>query len=85
MSEVTTVGLDLAKSVFQVHGADGTDHAVVRKKLRRAQVLDFFNRLPGLAPVPFRCVAHVRRRSFRKPRAIFRPALNVACVGCRNR
>lgn len=46
MSEVTTVGLDLAKNVFQVHGADGAGRAVVRKKLRRAQVLEFFNQLP---------------------------------------
>jgi len=35
MSEVTTIGLDLAKNVFQVHGADGSGHAVIRKKLRR--------------------------------------------------
>lgn len=37
MSEVITVGLDLAKNVFQVHGADGTGRAVLRMKLRRAQ------------------------------------------------
>ena len=46
MSEIITVGLDLAKNVFQVHGADGAGRAVVRKKLRRAQVLEFFNLLP---------------------------------------
>jgi len=42
MSEIITVGLDLAKNVFQVHGADGNGRAVLRKKLRRAQVLEFF-------------------------------------------
>ena len=47
MSEIITVGLDLAKNVFQVHGADGTGRAVLRKKLRRAQVLEFFGQLPG--------------------------------------
>ncbi len=47
MSEIITVGLDLAKHVFQVHGADGTGRAVLRKKLRRAQVLEFFNQLPS--------------------------------------
>ncbi len=36
----------LAKNVFQVHGADGAGHAVLRKKLRRAQVLEFFGELP---------------------------------------
>ncbi|CUH40100.1 hypothetical protein JSE7799_02829 [Jannaschia seosinensis] len=46
MSEIITVGLDLAKNVFQVHGADGTGRAVLRKKLRRAQVLEFFGQLP---------------------------------------
>lgn len=46
MSEIITVGLDLAKNVFQVHGADGAGHAVLRKKLRRAQVLEFFGQLP---------------------------------------
>ncbi len=47
MSDVITVGLDLAKNVFQVHGADGTGRAVLRKKLRRAQVLEFFDKLPA--------------------------------------
>ncbi len=47
MSEIITVGLDLAKNVFQVHGADGAGHAVLRKKLRRAQVLEFFSQLHG--------------------------------------
>lgn len=46
MSEVITVGLDLAKNVFQVHGADGSGRAVLRKKLRRMHVLDFFSQLP---------------------------------------
>jgi len=46
MSEIITVGLDLAKNVFQVHGADGTGRAVLHKKLRRAQVLEFFGLLP---------------------------------------
>jgi transposase len=46
MSEIITVGLDLAKDVFQVHGADGAGRAVLRKKLRRAQGLDFFVQLP---------------------------------------
>ena len=46
MSEITTVGLDLAKNVFQVHGADASGCAMLRKKLRRDQVLDFFAQLP---------------------------------------
>ena len=46
MSEIITVGLDLAKNVFQVHGADASGQAVLRKKLRRGQVLEFFSWLP---------------------------------------
>ncbi len=44
--EITTIGLDLAKTVFQVHGADGAGRAVLRKRLRRGQVLEFFASLP---------------------------------------
>jgi transposase len=46
MAEITTVGLDLAKNVFQLHGADALGRAVLRKKLRRDQVLAFFAQLP---------------------------------------
>tara|TARA_R110000822_G_scaffold129436_1_gene265588 strand:+ start:36 stop:1067 length:1032 start_codon:yes stop_codon:yes gene_type:complete len=46
MTKITTVGLDLAKSVFQVHGADQDGRPIVRKKLRRAQVILFFADLP---------------------------------------
>jgi len=46
MTKITTVGLDLAKSVFQVHGVDQDGRPVVRKKLRRGQVLGFFAELP---------------------------------------
>src|SRR5262245_18038740 len=46
MGEVTTIGFDLAKHVFQVHGVDAEGATVLRKQLRRAQVLAFFSRLP---------------------------------------
>ena len=44
--DISTIGLDLAKSVFQVHGIDGSGAVVMRKTLRRAQVLPFFAKLP---------------------------------------
>jgi transposase len=47
MSEISTIGLDLAKQVFQAHGADASGHVVFRKSLRRAKVLEFF---AGLSP-----------------------------------
>jgi transposase len=46
MGDITTVGLDLAKHVFQVHGVDEAGGVVVRKQLRRGQVLAFFSRIP---------------------------------------
>lgn len=46
MGEISTIGLDLAKSVFQVHGADAAGATVFRQKLRRAQVLAFFAAQP---------------------------------------
>jgi len=44
--QVTTIGLDLAKNVFQVHGVDVNGLVVIRKALRRAQLLLFFKELP---------------------------------------
>ena len=46
MSEIITVGLDLAKNVFQAHGVDASGQAVQREKLRRDQVLSFVSQLP---------------------------------------
>ena len=46
MEQIITIGLDLAKHVFQVHGADRDGAVVVRKKLRREQLLSFFAELP---------------------------------------
>src|SRR5262250_3025579 len=42
MGEVSTIGLDIAKSVFQVHGVDVDGAVVIRKRVSRAKVLDFF-------------------------------------------
>src|ERR1700751_2587022 len=46
MQAVTTIGLDIAKSVFQVHGVDADGNVVVRRQLRRGRVLAFFQKLP---------------------------------------
>jgi len=44
--QITTIGLDIAKNVFQVHGIDAAEKVVVRKQLRRGQVMKFFAALP---------------------------------------
>jgi transposase len=46
MEQITTIGLDLAKNVFQVHGLDSAGNVLVRKQLRRAEVVKFFDQLP---------------------------------------
>jgi len=47
MTEVITIGLDLAKNVFQVHGVDVAGETVIRRQLRRRQVLPFFRKQPA--------------------------------------
>ena len=45
MNDITTIGLDTAKSVFQVHGVDADCEVVLRRQLKRRQVLAFFAKL----------------------------------------
>ena len=46
MQAVTTIGLDIAKSVFQIHGVNARGNVVVRRQLKRRHVLAFFEKLP---------------------------------------
>ena len=46
MGEVSTIGLDIAESVFQVHGVDGVGAVVIRKRISRLKMLEFFADLP---------------------------------------
>jgi transposase len=46
MGEVSTIGLDIAKSVFQVHGVDSAGSVVIRKRINRSKMLEFFAELP---------------------------------------
>jgi hypothetical protein len=43
--QITTIGLDIAKNVFQVHGIDAAEKVIIRKQLRRGQVMAFFEAL----------------------------------------
>ena len=47
MGTAVTIGLDIAKSVFQVHGVDETGVVVIRRRLTRAKVLSFFAKIPA--------------------------------------
>ena len=44
--QITTIGLDIAKNMFQVHGIDAAEKVVIRKQIRRGQVMKFFEALP---------------------------------------
>ena len=46
VGEVTTIGLDLAKRVFQAHGVDAAGTVVLERQIRRAELLRFFGKLP---------------------------------------
>ena len=46
MQTITTIGLDIAKSIFQVHGVDAQGKVIVRRQLKRRYVLAFFQKLP---------------------------------------
>src|SRR6516225_989115 len=47
MGEVSTIGLDIAKSIFQIHGVDADGAVVIRKRISRAKLLEFFATLPA--------------------------------------
>ena len=65
--QVTTIGLDIAKNVFQVHGIDANEKVVVRKQLRRGQVLAFFAALaPCLIGMEACATAHYWARELTK-------------------
>ena len=61
--QITTVGLDLAKNVFQVHGVNEHGKIVMRKQLRRDQVAAFFANLPPCLIGWKRAAAHITGRA----------------------
>ena len=65
--QITTIGLDIAKNVFQVHGIDAAEKVVVRKQLRRGQVIAFFEALaPCLVGMEACATAHHWARELTK-------------------
>lgn len=67
MGKVSTIGLDIAKNVFQVQGLDEEDKAVVRRQLRCGQVLKYFAKLPPcLIGIEACATAHHWARELRK-------------------
>ena len=86
--QVTTIGLDIAKNVFQVHGIDAAEKVVVLKQLRRRQVLEFFKALPAcLVGMEACATAHYWARELTKlgHRVRLMPARDVKAYVKRNK
>jgi transposase len=86
--QVTTIGLDIAKNVFQVHGIDVAEKVIVRKQLRRSQVLEFFGTLPPcLVGMEACATAHYWARELTKlgHRVRLMPAKDVKAYVKRNK
>jgi transposase len=86
--QITTIGLDIAKNVFQVHGIDASEKVVVRKQLRRGQVLEFFKALPPcLVGMEACATAHYWARELTKldHRVRLMPAKDVKAYVKRNK
>jgi transposase len=67
MEQVTTIGLDIAKNVFQLHGVDAAGNVLLRKQLRRGDVLRFFSGLwPCLVGMEACATAHYWARELAK-------------------
>jgi len=67
MGQITTIGLDIAKSVFQVHGIDATGEAVLRRRLTRTRLVEFFAKLPPcLVGIEACATSHHWARELRK-------------------
>src|SRR6202023_509947 len=67
MQTVTTIGLDIAKSVFQVHGIDAAGNVIIRRQLKRRYVLAFFQKLPPcLVGIEACATSHHRSRELKR-------------------
>src|SRR5580765_3683590 len=67
MGEVSTIGVDIAKSVFQVHGVDADGTVVIRRRVGRAKILEFFSKLrPCFVGMEACATAHHWARELKK-------------------
>ena len=62
--QVSTIGVDLAKNVFQVHGVDSAGKVVITRQLRRKQVIDFFSKIPPTLKLTREIIRWGRSRAF---------------------
>ena len=90
MEKISTIGIDIAKKVLQVHGIDETGEVIVRRQLRRRQVMSFFSRLPKFVdnqPKPARVATNslkVTRRLHQTNSGLENGVKNVAIASSSN-
>ena len=82
--DISTIGLDLAKNVFQVHAVDASGEVVIRKTLRRSQLQPFFEKLPpclvGAEPMDCQRRSSLKSRSGPCSRTPSGPAVLADCA-----
>ena len=62
MTDIIRIGLDTSKSLFQLHGVNAAEQPVLRKQLRRAEMIKFFEKLPPVViALSVRCLHHWAR------------------------
>ena len=65
--QFSTIGIDLAKNLFQVHGVDASDKPVLKKQLRRGQIIEYFGKLrPCLVGMEACATSHQWARELKK-------------------
>jgi transposase len=80
MLTITTIGLDIAKSVFQVHGVDADGKVVLRRQLNRRYVLAFFQKLPACLVGIKACASKDKGRSNNVTQVSMRSAIGWSVV-----
>jgi transposase len=94
MQTITTIGFDIAKSVFQVHGVDAGGQVLIRRQLKRRQVLAFFQKLQPVGALDLqridvgRCQRKSRNRAISMIRSADKTAVTnsdcgVVCISYR--
>jgi transposase len=84
MQTITTIGFDIAKSVFQVHGVDPVGQVIVRRQLKRRQVIAFFQKLrPCLVGIEACASSHYWSRESPDARAQGAPDASSLCEALR--
>ena len=79
MEQINRIGMDPSKQYFQLHGVNGSEEPILRKKLRRSQMVTFFEKLPATLVAIEACSGSHHWSPFRSPPSLRR---FFACIDC---